>query len=284
MRLSLLCLISIGLLGLGCSKKEEASNEAVIEQPAANKPTATETSAPSAPPASTASEAGKTADTSSGPKLLIPAQQNLDEETKEDLADTVLGTLVRPVYPQSLRDKSIEGEAVVEYSISSQGTVASATVLSATHPLFAEAALSAVKQWTFNSASGKDKITPRKLRQAFPFIIKRPDPDEIHGETKDYPVLGGLLRPPHTGEPGRALIELHLDRTAVVEEVRILEATGGVNEEIVKLALREWLFLPYFKDGSYTPTKVLTEIVFTEGGNVLVQYPYNGAHSSAASK
>ncbi len=56
---------------------------------------------------------------------------------------------VQPEYPAALRAMGLAGRAVVKVIIGSTGQVEEAEMVSATHPLFGESALAAVRQWRF---------------------------------------------------------------------------------------------------------------------------------------
>jgi protein TonB len=72
-----------------------------------------------------------------------------------------------PMYPSELKQKKIEGEAVVDLCIEPDGKVRVAVIKSATHPKFGEAALEAVKQWRFSPAIKDGK--PVRVRTLAPF-------------------------------------------------------------------------------------------------------------------
>jgi TonB family protein len=59
---------------------------------------------------------------------------------------------VDPVYPAALVSQGLAGSAQVKCRISAQGDVMSAEVVEASHPLFGEAAVVAVRQWKFAPA------------------------------------------------------------------------------------------------------------------------------------
>jgi TonB family protein len=54
-----------------------------------------------------------------------------------------------PVYPPSLRQLAIAGEATLEFVVDAQGAVHLERAFNATHPDFADAALEAVARWKF---------------------------------------------------------------------------------------------------------------------------------------
>ena len=59
------------------------------------------------------------------------------------------GHQVLPQYPESLAESNVVGGAIVELTIQADGTVRSVRTLRASHPEFAQAAETALKQWIF---------------------------------------------------------------------------------------------------------------------------------------
>jgi len=70
---------------------------------------------------------------------------------------------VSPAYPAKARANRMQGTTVSEVQIRSDGTVESATVLSA-HPVFRDYVATALKQWRFEPAS---RSTSLKVTVAF---------------------------------------------------------------------------------------------------------------------
>jgi TonB family protein len=64
------------------------------------------------------------------------------------------GHQVLPVYPESMAAQNAVGGAIVELVIRDDGTVRSVKTLRASHPEFAQAAETALKQWLFNPRGG----------------------------------------------------------------------------------------------------------------------------------
>jgi protein TonB len=65
----------------------------------------------------------------------------------------------RPAYPFELRRAGLAGEALIDFIVDPTGIVIGAYAPRATDILFAEAALAAVRQWTFRpgrNAAGQD--------------------------------------------------------------------------------------------------------------------------------
>jgi TonB family protein len=59
---------------------------------------------------------------------------------------------VNPIYPAALVPQGLAGSAKVKCTINAKGEVAAAEVVEASHPLFGEAAVAAVRQWKFEPA------------------------------------------------------------------------------------------------------------------------------------
>lgn len=55
----------------------------------------------------------------------------------------------KPSYPFELRNVGMEGEAIVDFVVDAEGQVRNARAIRSTHPEFGDAAIEAVKQWTF---------------------------------------------------------------------------------------------------------------------------------------
>jgi TonB family protein len=86
-----------------------------------------------------------------------PAQQQQSEQQRpkrvrvseaEGVAKALLVKKVEPEYPQEARDKRIQGAVVLQVEISEAGDVKDARLISG-HPLLAEAAIEALKQWKY---------------------------------------------------------------------------------------------------------------------------------------
>jgi protein TonB len=78
---------------------------------------------------------------------------------------------IRPNYPDELWKTGVEGQAVVQATISVTGEVEKAEIVSADNPAFGEAALAAVKQWKFKPASKDDEPVAAEVRLPVVFSI-----------------------------------------------------------------------------------------------------------------
>ncbi len=62
----------------------------------------------------------------------------------------------KPKYPEKLEEEEIEGEVILELSISKEGKVINIKVIDSDHKLFTEAALAAAKNYRFTPGKTKD--------------------------------------------------------------------------------------------------------------------------------
>jgi TonB family protein len=58
---------------------------------------------------------------------------------------------VPPQYPEDAVEAELEGDVVMEFTISATGTVQDATVVRSTNPIFEEVALDALAQWKYRA-------------------------------------------------------------------------------------------------------------------------------------
>lgn len=80
---------------------------------------------------------------------------------------------VEPVYPPLLAKIGLEGSAVVECIVEEDGRITSATVVSATHALFGEAARKAVLQWRFSPGMLNGEPVPTIFQLTVDFRSRR---------------------------------------------------------------------------------------------------------------
>lgn len=80
---------------------------------------------------------------------------------------------VPPAYPNALAAIGLKGHAVVECIVGRDGVIESARVVSATHPLFGEAARDAVLQWKFLPGRLGDRNVATIFQLNVNFDVKR---------------------------------------------------------------------------------------------------------------
>ncbi|MBI2678093.1 MAG: energy transducer TonB [Candidatus Koribacter versatilis] len=92
----------------------------------------------------------------------------------ESAARARVRTKVDPQYPAEALERAVEGDVMIDIVVGADGNVAEATVLSG-HPLLNDAALDAIKQWTFEpmTVDGAPAETQTKIRVRFSLSTAR---------------------------------------------------------------------------------------------------------------
>jgi TonB family protein len=78
---------------------------------------------------------------------------------------------VAPTYSHDLRRLGVEGDVVVSFTISANGEVKNATVVSSSDHLLEYPALAAVRQWKFTPAEKDGVAVSQKAIQTIAFAI-----------------------------------------------------------------------------------------------------------------
>lgn len=99
------------------------------------------------------------------------SERNTDEELTQPRI--VAGNL--PQYTQEAREDGIQGKVTLEVLISSKGKVIGAEVIVGLHPALDEAAVAAVREWTFKPATLNGKPTVTTARLSIEFRLTSPE-------------------------------------------------------------------------------------------------------------
>jgi TonB family protein len=83
-----------------------------------------------------------------------------------------------PSYPAALIDSGRDGSAVIEFTVGEDGRPAQATVKSADHPAFGEAAMAALPEWRFEPGTIDGRPAARKV--ALPFQFTAPPDQKVN--------------------------------------------------------------------------------------------------------
>jgi TonB family protein len=88
---------------------------------------------------------------------------------------------IAPRYPRSLRGAGVQGEAVIEFVVATDGTVRSPRVVKCSHPELADAALEAVRRWTFNPGEKDGKSVASRVQIPLVFRLNNEEQAEAVG-------------------------------------------------------------------------------------------------------
>lgn len=87
-------------------------------------------------------------------------------------------TMVSPAHPKPLAEKKLGGDVEIECLVGEDGRPSELRVLSASHPELGDAAMAALRQWTFKPGLRNGKPAAWRVRIPFNFPVPSDDPLE----------------------------------------------------------------------------------------------------------
>jgi TonB family protein len=198
-----------------------------------------------------------------------------------------LKIVVDPVYPYDLRLAGREGEAVVDFTIGTNGRAEAMTVREATEPAFGGALVAALDCWMFGPAAKDGTALPVKATARWRYSLA-PNALELYAterlvqrlRSKDTADMGakgldGQLHPIHQIPPvypaaclrerptGEALIEFIIDREGRCRLARVVSATREEFGWAAATAIERWVFDPPKRGGQPTDLRVSIPVRFS---------------------
>jgi TonB family protein len=275
MKIQITALLLALVIAAGCSKKPATSAENAPAQPSPQPPAA-QTPAPVA-----SSEPGQTS-VQKAPESKVAETKAPTTAAADDNSKPRLDYSPKPIYPSMLQDLCIEGEVRVKMRVTTEGKVEDIQVLESTNPGFANALTNVLPLWRFLPAEKDGIPVARTVNIAIPFIINNRQVDLSENVSHGQAELIGLTRPAHPGKgPAKAIVRITLASETIVSGVEVEKKEGTIDEKAIVDAASQWVFIPSgFSQKSQGQTTVEAEILFTEAGNVLIQYPYPAPKST----
>jgi len=86
-----------------------------------------------------------------------------------------------PGYPFDLRKAQIEGDVLIVFTVTAEGTVANPQVVSSSNWVFRDLTLAAIKQWKYTPALKDGRPVSVKVRQPFTFRMPEKDAERAAG-------------------------------------------------------------------------------------------------------
>lgn len=176
-----------------------------------------------------------------------PAEEAAPAPRRSKTVAPVATRTVAPEHPPELRNKLINGEAVLECLVDEQGEVHDIKVVSETHEGFAAAAEEALLQWKFNPGTLDGR--PKAVRIVIPFDF-RLSADQVLTTIAGRPVFAEIRDtiipaqqmpewprpiefyvpryPPElagSGKYGKAVVNVTIDKEGKVMNPRLVKAT-----------------------------------------------------------
>ena len=201
-----------------------------------------------------------------------------------------------PVFPSHLMQAGVtEGEARVVINTDASGKLADWLVVGYTHPEFAEAAVVAIKQWTFEPARLQGEPVGTTIELSFYFeakgvVVSTTCTDILEGrflrmmaaryayqpcsprELDRMPAPVVTIMPQYSGAlakkgvMGKVTVEFFIDETGAV---RLPAASAKDDTMLIALAidaLNQWKFTPPMSRGRGVLVKASQEFDFRNGG------------------
>ena len=88
-----------------------------------------------------------------------------------DVKEPVEVSRVDPTYPEEARKNRVQGRVLVEAVIDQKGNVTKAEAVESPDPMLTEAALEAVRKWTYKPATKKGKSVKVRLTVTVSFML-----------------------------------------------------------------------------------------------------------------
>ena len=228
---------------------------------------------------------------------LSPGQAQSKTDTSEvSGGPTVRIVKVKPVFPEELRNTLYyEGFAKVVFMVDEAGNNYDFVLLEATHPLFGEEALEALRKWKVTPPIVNGQPSPTrhtvtvKFSQQGPVLIDRPI-GETNGADKGWRnrplhyrvcLLRDLDQMPkriETVDPvlpkglsadaasGVARIQLFIDKEGCVRAPEVLFSSSDVIADAALEAISNWRFEPPLKNGNPVVVQAVQTIRFKDSG------------------
>jgi TonB family protein len=185
----------------------------------------------------------------------------------------------KAAYPWEAREKQLQGQVLVKILVSETGDVANVEVLSG-DPVFADAAVSAVKKWKFKPfiKNGKPVQVSTKLPFNFAFSEnvknvreEKPDPASGREVPKPVSISSGVSRgllihqvspvyPPAARQAriqGVVILQAKISKEGTIEDLKVISGHAELAPAAIA-AVQQWRYRPYLLEGN--PVEVETQI------------------------
>ena len=176
------------------------------------------------------------------------------------VANPATSNRVDPVYPDAARAAGITGTVRVQVEVSVDGTVQDVQLVTSI-PLLDQAALDAVRQWTFRPTllNGKPTAAVMELDIRIPNVVRVggvvPAPTKIFDVPPVYPPEAQAA-----GVQGVVILELMIDPDGRVGATKVLKSIPQLDDAAVA-AVKQWVFTPTLLNG--VPSWILYNVTVT---------------------
>jgi len=181
-----------------------------------------------------------------------PLQADFDEARLRDW--------VQPTYPEAAQKAKLEGQVIVDFVVGLDGKVARAEIKDSPNPVFNEAALAAVRAWTFSPALEEAKPVVSGMTVPIVFqlaqlkqkqvSLRPPEPLLPHAAKLVPAKFSAAPDPDYPTEleerkiPGEVQIEFTVDAEGLPRKPRVVWASHAAFVEAALRALEKTTFTP----------------------------------------
>ena len=177
------------------------------------------------------------------------------------------GQIIRridPVYPKEAQENHIQGEVVLTATISKEGNIINLKVVSG-HPLLADAAVEAVKQWKYRPYILNDEPVEIETTVTVRYIHHQPTPTRIrisrgvsagpktHDVTPEYPLAA---KANHL--QGDVVLSAVISKEGNLIDIKVVSGHPVLAAAALD-AVKQWKYKPYVLQGE--PVEVETSIL-----------------------
>ena len=208
---------------------------------------------------------------------LVAGQSGQTEVYKPGAGVTapVLTKEVKPKYPRDAMAAGDQGVVKLDCVVKADGTVGDVHVLDSLEPELDNAAVEALKQWTFKPGTKDGKAVAVKVEVEISFALRNRGPRLGSPEVVSFgpgvvmPRVIREVKPTYTAEAkqggiqGIVTMDCVVLPSGTVGDVRVTTSLSPVLDAEAVKTLREWRFRPGQKDGKDVPVQVTVEMSFT---------------------
>ena len=183
----------------------------------------------------------------------------------EDITPPVKLSAVPPQYTEEAKKARVQGVAILQVVINEQGNVTKAQVLKGLPMGLSEAALEAVKQWTFEPA--RENGVPVSVYYNLTINFQLPAPPDRPTFDKE-PQIQVKIEPEYTEVAkeariqGVVILDVLVSRTGSVLGVNVRKGLPLGLSEAATTAVYDWKFLPALKDGEAVEAMMRVNVDF----------------------
>jgi TonB family protein len=209
------------------------------------------------------------------PEKTMEVKMEVSDEDAIQPPKLIKESYVLPEYPEDARKAGIEGEVLVDVTVSVDGMVAAVELKQGVPdcPSLDKSAETAVWKWKFEPAT--EDGTPTEMTVTIPVKFRldgetKGDKKKVEADTMPELVSESIVKPEYpedarkAGISGKVLLEVLVKRDGTAGTIRIIEGIEGYPSlaENAIVAVKGWKFKPATKDGKPIDMTIAIPVAF----------------------